>query len=92
VPITVDSLPPVWAHCQIIPHSQPAELIGSPRVDVYVPDQWRGSFNAFLDWLESTTGLAVIGTKLQHGALVHGFGSWLGSRYGGRVFGPGAPG
>jgi hypothetical protein len=88
VPVTVDSLPLVWAHVVITPHSGAAELIGSPRVDVYVPDTWRGTFIEFLDWLTETTGLPVIGTQLCHGALVHGFGSWLGIKYGGRMFGP----
>jgi hypothetical protein len=86
VPVTVDRLPPTWAHVVITPHSGAAELIGSPRVDVYVPDPWRGTFIEFLDWLTETTALSVIGTKLQHGALVHGLGLWLGMKYGGRVF------
>lgn len=90
-PVTVDRLPPSWAQVVIIPHAGAAELIGSPQIAVLVPDAWRGSFIEFLDWLTTTTRLPVIGAKLQHGALVHGYGLWLGRKYGGRTFGPEAP-
>lgn len=86
IPITVNSLPPVWAQVVITPHSQPAELIGSPQIAVLVPDGWRGSFAEFLDYLVETTGLAVIGTELMSGPLVHAFSRWLGLKYGGRRF------
>jgi hypothetical protein len=79
VPVTLDRVSAQWAHCTIHPPSSPAELIGGSnvKIDVYVPDTWRGSFSEFLTWIVEKTGKPVNGTKLITGVLKERFGHWV---------------
>ena len=95
IPITVNSLPPAWAHIVIVPHPAASpELIGGlPQIEVYLPsDAWRGSFAQLLDRLASS-GMAVLGPELMRGGALQGaYLAWLARRHGGKTFGPSAPG
>jgi hypothetical protein len=88
VPVIVDELTEPWAHCTITPHpaSSPELIGGLPEIAVFVPDVWRGSFSQFLTWIETSTGLPVVGTQLGSDALKGAFGAWISDKYGGRVF------
>lgn len=94
IPITVNSLPPVWAHIVVVPHpaSSPELIGGLPAIEVYLPsDRWRGSFTELLDYL-AAPGLAVLGPELMHrGPLKGAYLAWVSGRYGGKRFGPSAP-
>jgi hypothetical protein len=93
IPVIVDELTLPWAHVTVVRHpSSSVELIGGlPQIAVFVPDTWRGNFSQFLDWLQTSTGLAVLGGKLANDALKGAFGAWLSNKYGGRVFFAAAP-
>jgi hypothetical protein len=85
VPVITDTLTPIWAHCVITPHpaSSPELIGGLPQIAVFVPDTWRGSFGQFLTWLETSTGLAIVGTELMSDPLKGAFWAWVSDRHGG---------
>lgn len=50
VSIVTGTLPATWAHCGSSPRTSSAP---AHKINVYVPDTWRGSFAAFLDHLSA---------------------------------------
>lgn len=91
LPVTLDTLTAQWAHVVITQHGSPPELIGggpAGPIEVYLSSdpEWRGNFVDFLDWLETSTGLAVVGTQLMSDPLKGAYLAWVSRRHGGRRF------